>query len=303
MKRRYAILIACIAYSCVLQAQPFIELLKLSHSSSSNNAFPDTLDVTSRIQESNADLTLPIKLNEKAVFLTGVTYERIASRLFADAGNTTLSSLCLKIGTNLKFSDRYTATIVLLPKYAGDFSDGTSQNYQVGVMAFLKRKISERFNYRYGFYYNSERFGPFVVPIFGLYYQSENSKFETTLMLPIQADASYEIAKSVRLGLNYNGQVRSYHFNEAAKSTSPMYLQKISNELYAYLKWQLNKNISVSARVGQSLGRKYKVFEEGEKVSFGMPLLYFGDQRKQLNTNFKDGQLYQLIISFRVPVK
>ena len=303
MTRKYSILAVCIAYCCCLQAQPFIELFKLSQSRSSANAFSDTVGPTSRIQESNADLTVPFKLQERVALLSGITYERIESRLFADAENKILSSFCLKLGANLKLNDRYSATIVLLPKYAGEASNNSKQNYQVGVMAFLKRKIHDRLNYRYGFYYNQERFGPFVVPIFGLYYLSLNKKFETTLMLPIQADASYEVLRKIRLGMNYNGQVRSYHFTELNKSPHPLYLQKISNELYAYLKWQVTEQISISARMGQSLGRKYKVFQEGDKVSFGMPLFYVGDQRKQLNTNFKDGLLYQIVLVCRVPIK
>lgn len=302
MKQITTLLVSVLLSYAIATAQSYVELLKLSHTSSSNNAFKDSSTSFSQIQESNADLTLPIKLANGHALLSGLTYERVDSRLFSDAPATLLSSICLKVGANIKFNDRYSATVVVLPKYASDFSSSSIQNYQVGVMAFLKRKMHERFNYRYGFYYNHDRFGPFVVPIFGLYYLSENGKFETTLMLPSQADASYEVVKSLRFGLNYNGQVRSYHFSEASKSSSPLYMQKISNELYVYLKWQLNKNVNITARVGQSLGRKFKVFEEGEKVSFGMPLLYFGDQRTQLNTNFKDGQLYQLSVSFRVPV-
>lgn len=303
MKKNLTLLHMMLLCAITLKSQNFIEVIKLTHTVSSVNKFEDKASSTSRINESNADLTVPFKLKGGNAMLTGITYERIHARLFSDGTNKTVSSICLKLGANIFLNERYSATIVALPKLASDFSEQTPSNFQIGIMAFVKRKMHDRFNYRYGFYYNQERFGPFLVPIFGLYYRSMSGKFETTLMLPIQADASYEVAPHLRLGLYYNGQVRSYYFTDKNSYNRGMYLQKISNELYSYARWQITDKFSLVARVGQTFGRKFKVLDNNEKVSFGMPLLYIGDQRKQLNTNFNDGLLYQLGIVWRVSVK
>ena len=303
MKQITALFVSVLLSYAITSAQSYVELLKLSHTSSSNNAFKDSSGSFSRIQESNADVTLPVKFGAGHALLTGLTYERIDARLFANSPTTVVSSYCIKVGANIRLNDVYSATVVLLPKWASDFRESSASNFQLGAMAFVKRKISDRMNYRYGLYYNAERLGPFFVPIFGLYYISANSKFETTFMLPNLADANYALSKKVKLGVHFSGQVRTYHLHSVSPLQPSRYMQKISNELYGYVKWQITSNISLSGRLGRTFGRKFRVFTEGEKVSFGMPLVYVNDHRTQLNTNFKDGFLYQLSVSFRVPVK
>jgi len=61
----------------------------------------------------------------------------------------------------------------------------------------------------------------------------------------------------------------------------------------------LQKKISFLTKVGQSIGRKYKVYNENDKVDFGLPLALIGGHRKQLNTNFSDGFIFQFTFFYR----
>ena len=42
-----------------------------------------------------------------------------------------------------------------------------------------------------------------------------------------------------------------------------------------------------------------KVYNENDKVDFGLPLALIGGHRKQLNTNFSDGFIFQFTFFYR----
>lgn len=129
----------------------------------------------------------------------------------------------------------------------------------------------------------------------GFYYLSPNKKFEANVMLPLQAEISYKLISFMSVGCNYNGLIRSYHLNDDNGS----YVSKSSNELCAYLKFDVTKKMSFQTKVGQSIGRKYKVYNENDKADFGLPLALIGGHRKQLNTNFSDGLIFQVGFFYR----
>ena len=72
-----------------------------------------------------------------------------------------------------------------------------------------------------------------------------------------------------------------------------------TNEYEAYLKFNATKNISITIKVGQSIGRSYNVFDEGDKVTFGLPATFIGGKRQQLNTNFSNGMIFQATLLYR----
>ena len=166
-------------------------------------------------------------------------------------------------------------------------------------MKYTKR---DNLQYRIGMYYNSELFGPFCVPLFGLYYLSPSKKFEVNLTLPFLADMNYKLHDRLNIGVNFFGQVRSYHLTDISSDTGNTggYVVKTTNDLYGYLKFNLSKGLSLQTRVGYSLGRSYRVYDENDKITFGSVLIQVGDNRQQLNTDFSNGFVYQLTLQYRL---
>jgi hypothetical protein len=74
---------------------------------------------------------------------------------------------------------------------------------------------------------------------------------------------------------------------------------KISNDLFGYLKFNLTKELSVQTKLGYSLGRSYRVYDESDKIVFGSVLIRVGDDRQQLNTDFSNGWVYQATVLYR----
>lgn len=293
-----ALLFFCIIQSTNLFGQNYVDILKLNTSTTPNNLI-DSSNSKTKINELFADLSMPIKLSNKNTFLSGFLYEKIQARLFPENPVSNFGSICLKIGLNRTFNEKLIGTFVLLPKLASDFKSSNSKDFQMGAIGFLKFIKTENLNYKVGIYCNTELFGPFFVPLIGLYYLSKNKKLETNLMLPLQADVNYSLIPFAKIGANFIGQTRTYHLNNITSTNRNSYLAKVTNEFYSYLRFNISSNLSLYSKVGISLGRSYRVYDSKDKVDFGLPATFIGPKRTQLNSDFSDGLIYQLSLLYR----
>ena len=163
----------------------------------------------------------------------------------------------------------------------------------------MKFKKKENLNYRMGLYCNSELFGPLLVPMLGLYYLSPDKKFETTIMMPLQADINYKLSSFVNVGFNYNAQIKSFHLTNVTPAYNSTYLTKTTDDLFLYLKFNFTKSLSLQTRLGHSVDRSNRIYNENDKVELGLPAFYIGHKREQLNTDFSNGLLYQVVLLYR----
>jgi hypothetical protein len=278
-------------------AQEYIDLLRSDYSISPNNYFEDSL-VNTNLQEINVDVTLPVKINEQLALLTGVTCENISASFDHGKRTSSVTGLTLKLGANIKHNDKWSGTYMLLPKIASDFKRISSRDLQVGAAILMKYTKSKYFNYKFGLYANSELFGAFVVPMFGFYYLSSSEKFEAKVLLPLSVDLNYSIANNLKIGFNFKGQVRTYNLNNDLITQDNQYLARSVNDICAYLQYAMKSGVNIQFGIGHSVGRSYRVYDESVKM--GIPLVYFGDDRKQLNTDFTDGWLFKVAVIYRL---
>jgi len=245
------------------------------------------------------DLTLPVRLNERTALLTGLFFERITTKTSPIADLNTVYTANVRLGVNLQHSEKWSGTYLLLPKLSSDFKNISGKDFQMGALALLKYTKKENLNYKMGLYYNSELFGPFFVPILGLYYLSPNKRFESNLSLPLAADANYSLKPWLNAGLSFNAFVRSFYLNDPQFTEDNEYLVKRTSEIFGYLQFNVLKNIIIQPKIGYSIGRNYRIYDEHDKITFGIMAFSFGDERKQLNTDFKDGAIFSMRILYR----
>lgn len=285
----------------VLFAQDFVDIAKVHYAGSQINNFDDT-DTGSRLDEVGLDLTVPFVRNDRLSIVSGLIFEGIKTQLYPGTERETISSLTLKAGISYKHNDKWWGTYLLLPKVASDFKQPLSKkDFQIGGVALIRYNATSNLVYRMGIYGNTELFGPWIVPIVGIYYLNPAKKFEINATLPLAADMNYKITPYYHVGMNFFGLVRSYHLNAIAGGTGTGYVARSTNELFAYLRLNLGKSSIVQLKVGTSLGRSYRVYYEYDKVGLGMPLKYFNDGRQQVNLDFEDGLIGQVVYIYRVP--
>jgi Domain of unknown function (DUF6268) len=296
--KKYNIVVSLLCLVFNAFGQKYVDIAKVYYSNTEANNFENS-DSSTRIKEFGVDLSIPIVINPSDAILTGLIYERNQTKLFEMEAEQTFSVFGLRAGLSKKHSEKWSGTYILIPKLASDFKELSSKDFQIGGIVLFKYNKRENLNYKLGVYYNKELFGPMVVPLFGLYYISKSEKFETNLTLPFQADANYQLHNRLNIGMNFNGLVRSYHLSELPESNEGGYVVKSSNELFAYLKVNITRGLSIQTRLGYTLGRSYRVYEEDDKISFGSILIRVGDDRQQLNTDFSNGFVYQVMLLYR----
>jgi hypothetical protein len=296
---KYYIVFRFLLASTFALSQNYVDLLKVSASTTPHNTF-DSSATKTKLNEVSADLTVPIKINDQLSVLTGVIYEEMQTKLFWDGNIKDFGSTTLKLGFNKQLNQRWSTTVVALPKMASDYKSFNDKDFQLGGIALFKYKKRDNLNYKMGVYYNSELFGPFFVPMLGIYYQSLNKKFEANILLPLQADINYQVWPFMNVGCNFNGQTRSYHLNNVTDAHPDSYVTKVTNEVFAYVKFNLTKSISLQTKVGQSVGRSYKVYDQHDKVTVGLPATFIGDSRQKLNSSFSDGMIFQATLFYRL---
>ena len=282
-----------------LYGQNYVDIAKMHYANTPVNQFDSATNGT-RVQEYGLDFTYPIKLKNGNALLTGFYAENISTQTSPINSNlTSVGTVLLKAGINIKHTDKLSATYLLLPKLSSDFKDIGAKDFQLGALALLKYKKNNNFLYQGGLYYNGELFGPFFVPILGFYYRSPNKKFETNVKLPIGVDINYSMTKLIRAGLNFSAFVRSFHLNEPYHGNPDNYLTKTTNEIYGYVQFDLPKGIIFQTMVGYSIARNYRVYDIEDRVTWGFSAFRFGDERKQLNTDFSDGMILKAKLIYR----
>ena len=283
-------------------SQNYVDILKVNASSTPNNTF-DSSATKTKLNEALVDLTVPLKINQDLSVVTGLIYENLQTKLFSDGITKNFGSTSLKIGFNKQLTEKWSTTVVALPKIASDYNSYNHRDFQLDGIALFKYKKRDNLNFKTGLYYNTELFGPFFVPMLGFYYQSPNKKLEANILLPLQADVNYQVLPFMNVGCNFNGQIRSYHLNHVTDANPNTYVTKSTNELFAYVKFNITKNINIQTKLGQSFGRTYKVYDEQDKVNFGLPATFIGNKREQLNSNFSNGMIFQVALTYRLSLE
>ena len=281
-------------------AQNYMDIGSVYYSNTPSNKFENSSEQT-KVEELGLVLNFPVVLNKKDVLLTGLYADRIRVILDPElSGNTNLNTIGLLLGLNHTYSEKWAATYMLLPKISSDLNGLSGKDFQLGLLSLFNYRKRSNLNYKIGIYSNTERYSLSVFPLLGLYYQSPDKKFEANLILPYFADVNFQLFEKTNVGLNFDGLGSSYNMNKRLYLDKDTYAVKSSHELFAYLMFQLGASFYVKPKLGYSIFRTYKVFENNDKVDLSVASFYVGDNRTQLNTNFKDGAILKIELVYRV---
>ena len=294
-------------------AQDYVDLLKIGVGQTFNNSFDGYNDET-QVKLVELDFTLPLVINENNALVTGVSFSANSLELFPDLDDdgfegpfygpfdesTQLYSTTLKLGIATTFNDKWSATLVALPKIASDYSNIGGDDLYFGGYGVLKLKKRDNLIYRFGLYATTEAFGLFSTPIIGWYYLSPNQKFEMDMSLPIAADINYDLGFAT-IGMDYFGIGRSY--NVAKEGFDKVYVDQSSLEFLGYLQFNLlQKSVLLRAKAGYASSNN-DVYKDGDKIDFGLSAFSFGDNREQLNPDIGGGLLVKFEAVYRFHIK
>lgn len=302
-KKQLVAFVAFILATFCGYCQDYIDLVKVHYANTPVNQF-DSATKDTRIQEYGLDATLPIKLKNGNAIITGLYFEQISTNVSPDNSNlTNVFTINPKLGMNINHNDKWTGSYILLPKISSDLKGFSNKDFQLGAVVLMKYHKTEYTKYKFGMYYNNELFGPFFVPILGFYHLSSNKKWEINASLPISADVNLAWNKKWRTGINFFAFVRSFSLNQPYQGNPNNYLVKSTNEIFTYMQYHATKNLIIQGKIGYSIGRNYRIYDTQDQITWGLSAAKFGDNRKQLNTDFADGMIFRLKFIYRYHLK
>lgn len=280
-------------------AQEYVDILKIGYGETFNNDFEGT-ESSTHVKSLEAGFTFPVVLNENHALITGFDFSRNNLQLFPHDEFTSLYSTSLKLGLASTFSEKWSSTVVLLPKIASDYQDISGEDFYFGGFALLKLKKNENLKYRFGIYTTSEAFGLFSTPILGWYYLSPNKRFEMDMSLPISADVNYNLGITT-IGIDYFGIGRSFKLHK--ENTPETYVDLSSLEFAGYVQVNVLQNsVLLRAKLGYS-SNNYEVYADGDKIDLGVSAFSFGDNRTQLNPEMNGGMFLKFEALYRFHIK
>jgi len=280
-------------------SQNYFEVANFAYTTTPPNDF-ETSSAQTTVEEFALEFNFPVVLNKKSVLLTGLFANKTIVALDANMPKTDLNVLGLNLGINHTFNDRWSGTFMVFSRLASDKIKFSNDNLQIAFLSLFTNIKRDHLKWRYGIYANTEQYGIMLVPILGLYYVSNNNKFEANLNLPILADINYILGHKFWLGMGFDGLGTSYNLTNQNYSSDGAYVVKTSNELFGYLRFQINKSIFLNTKVGYAIDRKYEVYDANDDINLALTNIYFGDDRTRLNERFKDGVLFKIELLYRL---
>lgn len=282
-------------FPLVCSGQHHVDILKVNYGETFKNKF-EGFNTSTQIKSFEAEFILPIPLTENQAIISGIDHSNDRLQLFPQSEFTQLYNTTLKLGLASIWNEKWSSSIVLLPKIASDYKDFSGKDFYMGIYATFAVQQKENLKYRFGLYASTEAYGVFMTPIFGWHYLSQNEKFEMNMSLPISGIMTYDLG-AFSVGMDYFGISRSFRIHQ---TDEPVLYADLSSLRFAGF-MQMNtfkKQILWRAKLGYSTN-DYQVYEDGEKINLGLSAFNFGDSRTQLNPNIKGSVFFKLEVIYR----
>ena len=287
--------------SAIAHSQQYVDLLSVNYNHSSPTSYGNSQEKTA-LSNFEVALTIPVVINAKYVFITGLDYNKNAVAI-PNYMNNSLFLTRLKAGLRVNYSEKWSGTYLFLPKVASDYVTTTSNDLYLGGGAIFKYTKNKNSNFKLGIYASKEAYGLFVTPLIGMYYKSPSSKLEMSVTFPTDFDLNYSATPKTKIGFDYSAIGKSYRITTENSQSS--YVENNSLQFSAYIQNNsLYKNILFRIKVGVSTN-EYDVYSINEKVNFRVSAFKFGDHRTQLNEKLSSSPFIMLesIYRFDLPSK
>jgi hypothetical protein len=284
----------------LIWAQSYVDLVKFSYQATPLNRFDQGTGKT-RVSEFNGELMLPLKIGEKTFFVNNLMYEQTSVKLFESTEYEGLRSFTLRTGLMVNHSEKLTGTYLFVPRVSSDLNSSFGDGLQLGGLILFKIAQSPQSNFKLGLFASTEFFSAFVTPLLGYYRLSDDNKWEINGLLPASFGVSRKLSSRFDAGLSFNGQIKGFRLKEVESTGQPGYLARTSNDICASLRMQLAKNMYLQLRTGITLGRSYRVYDADDQLKFAISFIKFDNTRTQLNTDFADGWVGQVVFFYRMP--
>ncbi|MGD2034813.1 MAG: DUF6268 family outer membrane beta-barrel protein [Bacteroidales bacterium] len=180
-----------------------------------------------------------------------------------------LHTLKLPVFLYWKFSDSKWASYVdVSPKLNSDLENISSRHFQIGGMVLMYYEKREDFVWQFGVFYNQDTYGPFIMPLLGLYLVGENSYFEA--LLP--AYVIYERKLSPKIYAGFELELRGETFRLGGSEYEDSFISQLGENKLTFLTeprlfidFYLTKHVVLYLKPGLRLFHKFEHYTEDDQ--------------------------------------
>jgi hypothetical protein len=304
MRGPYLIMLLCFAYY-VSSGQQSLDVFTISGRIGTPRPYQEIY--TGKATESAAlvNLKIPIPLSENTLWFSDVTYifSNVASSEPLPSGIADpirLNGFIIQTGIVQALKNDQAFQLLVVPRFMSDLETKSSKNWQIGAVGLYEKRYSEQLMLRYGMLYNQELFGPILVPLFYVdWYLSE--KWYINGMLPIFVKINYQANPNLILGFSHFGLTTTYRLGNPSYQGD--YIERTSIDLSLFARQRIAGNVHAEIRIGHTLNRRYAQYAEDDKIDLRFIIFNIGDNRTQLNEDFKNGFIGNLRLVYNFQPK
>lgn len=253
-----------------------------------------------------ANLTVPILFKDSSKWITLIDYQSYSiNNNFLPTDSTPvqrfdLHAFFLRTGYVHRFNASQSLQVLAFPRLMTDFNASFSKSLQIGGIVMYEKIKNKRMTWRIGALYNTEFFGPSLIPLFYLDCNI-GKKLKFTGLLPINGKLYKQPSDRFSYGLHFIGLTTTYRIYEPGYEN--YYVERKSIDLSLFANKQVWKNVFLEARAGYSVSKDYGLFAEDQKIDLALPLYYFGDNRTRSNGEYFTTPFVHLRLLYSIPVK
>lgn len=297
-----ALLLCVCAISLQAQDRGTVDVVSLSGRYGLPQEYKDTYDGKATETGMLNALTAGFSLAPKTFFAINVNHfyfnvKDEAEMLEGIASPININGIILRTGIIQELGNGAKLQLLVAPRLMSDFKNLDGNSMQWGAVVSYQNDLSEDLNLGFGAMYNQELFGPYMVPLFLLNWQVSERWFLEG-MIPVTFKAHYRVNEGLDVGFNHFGLITTYYLGDDEYAGD--YIERQSIDLSLFARQRIYKNIFIEGMVGRSIGRSYEQYDGDQTVSFGLPLITFGDERVVKNTTFNDGMIFTLKLIFNM---
>ena len=300
-----------------VQSQDFYTVFTTEVEYSPNNPYTYEPSNTVDLQENNTHLNIPLQRKNGDAFLLGLgahKFRLMPNFVIEPKFDTNYSSTYqfyryrVQAGYNKKWNEDFSTAFMLMGRVSSDMVEGIQSNiFQYGGLVLFTKKRSDIITYKFGVYMNTEFFGLFIVPLFGMDWKISD-RWRAFGVLPARFSLQYSLNKTFRTGLMFKAPTFTYRVSEKSlenpkEDRISSYVHYQTNSLYVYLDCYITKSKVFTAKVGRSIFRGVRLFKSDDVYSFNISGIGFGNTRQPIPVpvyrDFSDGWLLNAGISYR----
>jgi hypothetical protein len=276
----------------VVCAQSSIDVVTLSGFYGSPADYEQPLNGKASEYGTLFNLKIPVVLNEKTIWYSDFTHTFYSIKHNLEQQppdmltSMRLHAFILQTGIARKLNNLNALQLLVVPRYTTDFKGADKKNWQWGTIALYEHRFSQPLLMRFGALFNKELFGPLVVPLIFADWKI-NERWNINGLFPIHLKVNYKLNQQLVTGFSHFGFITTYRINQESFKTD--YVERNSIDEALFLRWKMAGNFYLETRVGYSLSRVYKQFDENDQMKLRISLIALGDNRDQKNITFASG--------------